>query len=76
LRDLLTLAVKDAIARGSSQVTLVGGYPPLRQAARKLGFLISVAFHFCWWSSSADLMNALDTECYWTMADSDNDAPD
>lgn len=76
LRDLLTLAVQDAIAHRSSQVTLVGGYPPLREAARRVGFLISVAFHFCWWSPSADLMTVLDTENYWTMADSDNDAPD
>lgn len=76
LRDLLTLAVQDAITHRSGQVTLVGGYPPLREATKKIGFLFSTPFYFCWWSKSADMMAIFDSQNYWTLADSDNDAPD
>ena len=76
IHDLLTLAVKDAIARGSSQITLVSSIPALKQVARTLGFLFSAPFGFCWWSASPDLMSAFAGRNYWTLSDSDNDAPD
>lgn len=74
--DLITLAVKDAIDRGSHQVTLVATHPILTRIARRLGFLFSAPFGFCWWSTSSELMTAFAGENYWTLGDSDNDAPD
>jgi GNAT superfamily N-acetyltransferase len=75
LRGLLTLAVQDALARGSAQVTLLAGCPELRAAARRLGFWIATPFGFCW-RGDRDAMAALAQDNYWTLGDSDNDAPD
>lgn len=76
IHGLLTLAVQDAITRGSSQVTLVSSRSVLTQVARQLGFLFSTPFGFCWWSTSSDFMSSFTGENYWTLSDSDNDAPD
>ena len=76
VRDLLTLAVQDAIANGASQVTLVASNPQLKRVARRLGFLFSAPFAFCWWSTSPELMSAFAGENYWTLSDSDNDEPE
>ncbi len=76
LDELMRLAVQDAIAHGSGQITLLAARPELRSAARKLGFILSAPVGFCWLSDAPDLMAALATENYWTLADSDNDAPD
>lgn len=76
IRDLLTLAVQDAIANGSSQVTVVASGPQLMKCARRLGFLLSAPCGFCWWSESAELMSAFNSENCWTLSDSDNDEPE
>jgi hypothetical protein len=76
LAALLTLAVQDAISHRSGQMTLLAARPELRKVANWLGFLFPATFGFCWWSASADLMSAFAGENYWTLGDSDNDAPD
>jgi hypothetical protein len=76
LNNLLTLAIQDAIDNASGQVTLLTTRPELRTVAQHLGFLISVPVSFCWLSGSPQIMAALAGENYWTLADSDNDAPD
>ena len=76
IHDLLTLAVQDAIANGSSQVTLVASGSQVMKSARRLGFLFSIPCGFCWWSESAELMSTFSGESYWTMSDSDNDEPE
>jgi hypothetical protein len=76
LRQLLLRAVQDAIAHGSSQITLFAANPGLKAVAQNLGFLISVPVGFCWLSDSPEIMDALAHENYWTIADSDNDAPE
>ena len=76
IHDLLTLVVQDAIIHGSRQVTLVSSHSVIKQVARQLGFLLSAPFGFCWWSTSSELMTAFAGENYWTLGDSDNDAPD
>jgi|GEM_PF-1488948 len=76
VRNLLTLAVQDAISRKSGQVTLLASIPELRLLANHIGFLFSSQVNFCWLSKSTELMSALAGLNYWTLADSDNDAPD
>jgi hypothetical protein len=76
IHDLLTLAVQDAIANSSNQVTLVASGPQLMKSARRLGFLFSAPCGFCWWSESAELMSAFSGENCWTLSDSDNDEPE
>jgi GNAT superfamily N-acetyltransferase len=76
IRDLMTLAVRDAIAFGASQVTLVASIPRLKQIARRLGFVFSAPFGFCWWSATPALMASFHGEHYWTLSDSDNDETD
>jgi len=76
VRDLLLFSVQDALERNSSQTTLVTFHPSLTRAAKRLGFIFSTVFAFCWWSPSADWMSAFTGENYWTLSDSDNDAPD
>jgi hypothetical protein len=74
--DLLALTVQYAMLHGSGQVTLASSHPALLRAAKRLGFIFSSAFGFCWWSESSELMSAFAGENYWTLGDSDNDAPD
>lgn len=76
IKNLLISAIKDAIAHGSSQITLMASDPNIRHAAHQLGFIISRKFGFCWWSEKRDLMDAFEKNNYWTLGDSDNDAPD
>lgn len=76
VRDLLMLAIQDAIAQGASQVTIIASNLQLKKIARKLGFVFSAPFGFCWWSKSPELMSAFAGENYWTLSDSDNDEPD
>lgn len=76
MRDLLILAVQDAIVRGASQVTMVSSNQQLKRLAVRLGFLFSAPFCFCWWSESPELMSVFAGENYWTLSDSDNDEPD
>lgn len=76
IRQLLLRAVQDAISHGSGQLTLFAANPGLKAVAQNLGFLISVPVGFCWLSDSPEVMEALAHENYWTIADSDNDAPD
>ena len=76
LQALLALAVQDAISQGSGQVTLLAARPELRSAARRLGFLLSAPVGFCWLSDAPEMMEALAGENYWSLGDSDNDAPD
>jgi len=75
LRDLLILAAQDAIAQGASQITMAVSNTQLRRIARKLGFVFSVPFGFCWRSESAEIMSVFASENYWTLSDSDNDEP-
>ncbi|MFM8321883.1 MAG: N-acetyltransferase family protein [Chloroflexota bacterium] len=76
LHDLLLLASQDAIRQGSAQVTLITSLPGLQPILRRLGFWISTPIGFCWQSRSPELMDILAGPMHWTLADSDNDAPD
>jgi hypothetical protein len=76
LEDLLRLAIQDAISYGSGQVTILASRPQLQSIARRLGFFLSAPINFCWTSLLPQVMTALGQENYWTLADSDNDAPD
>jgi hypothetical protein len=76
LQDLLLLAVQDALRRGCGQATLLATRPELRAAAQRLGFLLPAQVGFCWLSRDVEVQQALGGENYWTLGDSDNDAPD
>jgi len=76
LKDILKLAIKDAISQGSSQVTIMVTLPELQSVLRSIGFLIRATSRFCWYSTSQAVMRSLGERCYWTLADSDNDAPE
>jgi len=76
LQELLALAIQDAIFQGSGQLTLMSTCAELTTTAQRLGFLFSTSMGFCWRSNSPQLMAALAGENYWTLADSDNDAPE
>jgi GNAT superfamily N-acetyltransferase len=76
LKDILKLAIKDAISQGSSQVTIMVTLPELQSVLRSIGFIIGAKVRFCWYSTSQAVMRSLGERCYWTLADSDNDAPE
>lgn len=76
IHNLLTLAIQDAISNHASQVTLAASNSQLKRCARRLGFVFSTPFRFCWWSRSAELVSAFRGGNYWTVSDSDNDEPD
>ena len=75
LRDMLRLAIREAVRRGALQVTAFTSEPRIRSALRSLGFL-SMRQGFCWYSRSQEIMRSLAIgQYYWTMADSDKDDP-
>ena len=74
LKDILKLAVKDAILQGSNQVTVFVTLWQLQSVLRSIGFLIRAKVRFCWHSRSEAIMQSLGGPGYWTLADSDNDA--
>lgn len=76
LRDLITLAVRDAIANDSGQITILASSTNLRVVAQRLGFILSAPMNFCWISETPEIMFSLAGENYWTLADSDNDLPE
>jgi hypothetical protein len=76
LRDIVLLAVKEAIQLGSTQVSMMVTLPELRSVLQSVGFLIATKTRFCWHSHSKDMMQALGQRCYWTLGDSDADAPE
>lgn len=76
LRDIFILATKEAISIGSTQVTVLTSDPNVQRLCRRLGFVVSAPVMFCWHSRDKQLMAALEGPICWTLADSDNDAPD
>jgi len=77
LRDIVTLASRDAMQRGATQVTAMLWLPSLRSVFRSIGFVFSVPARFCWHSGSMLAMQSIaSASFYWTLADSDNDQPD
>lgn len=76
VRDLFVLALRDAISHGSSQVTVLASDPRLLRIVRRLGFVISAPVMFCWLSRDRETMAAFEGPIVWSLADSDNDAPD
>lgn len=76
VEDLFNTAIQDAITQGSVQVTILTSRTQLQAIAQRLGFLLSTPVNFCWTSPLPQVMSALGQENYWTLADSDNDAPD
>ena len=74
MRDLVLLVTRDALLAGSAQVTVLISLPALRALFHRLGFVIGTGTRFCWYSTSTRAMDALGRACYWTLADSDNDA--
>ncbi len=76
LDALICRAVQASIYYGSGQITLLAATPGLLDASRHYGFLFSAPVGFCWLSDDLVIMNALAGQNYWSLADSDNDAPD
>ncbi len=76
MKDILQLAIKDAVQAGSSQVTVLNTLPEMRTLFHSLGFLIPAVSRFCWHTGSQAVMKMLNGDNYWTLADSDNDAPE
>jgi hypothetical protein len=72
-RDLVFCALSDAAMMGSTQVTVMVTLRGLSKIYKRLGFLFKSQARFCWHSSKKELMDALQNENYWTIADSDND---
>lgn len=73
LRDLVRTCLKDMVARGVSQVTVMVSLPGQESVFRKEGFLFKSPTNFCWVSNDQQHMVALQNKVYWTLADSDND---
>lgn len=76
LSDILDLAVKDAVAAGSNQVTVMLTLPALQSVFRSWGFLLSTVSRFCWIVDDPVRMEALGNQNHWALADSDNDTPE
>lgn len=76
LQDLVTLAIKDAALRGSTQVTILLTHPNWNYLFRSLGFILSSPSRFCWHPLDHPFAGALNGLTYWTLGDSDNDAPE
>jgi len=76
LRDILRLAVRDAVRRGACQIAALASEPRVYSTLRSIGFPITGKVRFCWHSKSQEIMESLATcKYHWTMADSDHDAP-
>jgi hypothetical protein len=75
LRDILRTASQDAVRRGSMQVTAMVTLPEMRLTFRSLGFVAQTQTRFCWICPDAEITKTLEGPGYWTLADSDNDAP-
>jgi hypothetical protein len=75
LVDIIKLAVKDAAANRSVQMTMMITLPALQATANAAGFILSTQARFCWQSLSFTGMNALQGMNYWILGDSDNDNP-
>jgi GNAT superfamily N-acetyltransferase len=74
LKDLLRLAVREAIAEGAVQVTAMVSLPELRTVFHSAGFLLSATGRFCWHSHDLELHEKLEHERnHWVLGDSDND---
>jgi GNAT superfamily N-acetyltransferase len=76
LKDILKLAIRDAVLKGSSQVTVMNSLPELSAHLKSVGFLIKSQTRFCWHTSLPATMTAMTEKNYWTLADSDNDEPE
>lgn len=76
LKDIILLALRDAVLKDSSQVTILTTLPQLKTFFFRLGFFLKSQGHFCWLSPSQHLMSLPWGQIHWTLADSDNDAPD
>ncbi|MDX1664355.1 MAG: hypothetical protein R3272_11200, partial [Candidatus Promineifilaceae bacterium] len=76
VRALIRRAVGDAASRGAVQVTVMITLPMLSAQFRSLGFLIPAKARFCWLSRSDSIMARLGGTVYWTLGDSDADAPE
>jgi GNAT superfamily N-acetyltransferase len=76
IRDLIFLAVKDAIVFDASQVTIMVWIPELASIIRRAGFLFSSKARFCWHSTSKDTMQKVgESKIHLSICDSDNDEP-
>lgn len=75
LRDLLRLAVRDAVRAGATQVTALSTLTVFDQELRRCGFLVSAPARVCWWSEEPGKIERFGKLTHhWTLADSDNDA--
>jgi GNAT superfamily N-acetyltransferase len=74
LRDVLRLALRDAVKAGSAELVAIASEPHVIVVLRSAGCILSVGGLFCWHSPSAAKMETLArSTCHWTFADSDND---
>jgi hypothetical protein len=70
---MFCLAIRDSLAKGSTEVSLVITLPELRKFLRSLGFWFSKKRAFCWLSECPTTMERLWQRIHWTFADDDND---
>lgn len=75
MRDILWLAVYDAITQEAAQVTIMSFIAAFSGWLRRSGFVLRAVGRFCWHSETDETMRAFSAPQYWTLADSDNDAP-
>lgn len=76
LKDILRLAIKDAVNQGACQITAMAWVPEVVSVLRSSGFLVGKKALFCWYSKSEAIKRMLkENKCYWTIGDSDNDEP-
>ncbi len=76
INDVISLAIRDSVRWGASQVTIMNTLPELNGTLHRLGFVVKVKSRFCWHSQNLSLMADLRRPHHWTLADSDNDAPE
>ena len=75
IRDIVSLAVRDAAQAGAVQVTAMSFLPSLTSLLRRQGFIFSDTGRFCWHSEASEIMAAFAGLQHWALADSDNDEP-
>jgi hypothetical protein len=72
-KDIVLLALRDAVTRGSSQVTILSTQSKLRSLLFNQGFFFKSPSRFCWLIRSEHLIELSKEQIHWTLADSDND---
>lgn len=76
IRDIIKLAVRNSLFKGSSQISVMVTLPEVKSVFRRLGFFLYAPSRFCWQADMPDIKKGLAGQIYLTLADSDNDEPE